>query len=145
MGLYIGETGPEQLLGPVDGQLLGYVHIVAAAVIALPRIALGVFVGQDRALGLQHRRRDDVFRGDQLQLVLLPIQFGVDGGPHRRIVAAQVAGEEGRKGGFALEDRLGHGSAPGVGSAPGLCPKPANPTRMQAASRLKDRDRGARD
>ena len=44
------------------------------------RIALGIFVGQDRALGLEHSLGDDIFRGDQLDLVLLAAQLLADGG-----------------------------------------------------------------
>src|SRR5450631_4409100 len=44
--LHIGECAGEQLLRPVDRQLLGHVHIDAAAIIAPTRVALGVFVGQ---------------------------------------------------------------------------------------------------
>jgi hypothetical protein len=46
MRLHVGVVGAEQLLAAVDGQLLGHVHVLAAAVVALARIALGVLVGQ---------------------------------------------------------------------------------------------------
>ncbi len=78
MRLHVGEGAVEELLGAVDGELLGLVDEFAAAVIALARIALGVFVGEHRALRLQHRARDDVLRGDQLDLVLLALQLAVD-------------------------------------------------------------------
>jgi len=68
-------TALEQLLGPLDGQDLGDVHFLAAAVVALARVALGVLVGQDRSLGLQHGARDDVLGRDQLDLPLLPRQL----------------------------------------------------------------------
>ena len=55
--LHVGEAAVEQLLGAVDGQLLGHVDVLAAAVVAPAGIALGVFVGQHRALRLQHRAR----------------------------------------------------------------------------------------
>ncbi len=75
MGLHIGEIAGEELLGALDGQRLGDIDELAAAVVAPARIALGIFVGQHRALGLEHRARDDVLRGDQLDLVLLPMQL----------------------------------------------------------------------
>ena len=56
-------------------RVFGDVDIFAAAVIAPAGIALGIFVGQHRALRLQHRLRDDVLRGDQLDLFLLPEEF----------------------------------------------------------------------
>jgi hypothetical protein len=51
----------EQLLGALDGQRLGDVDELAAAVVAAARIALGILVGQHRALRLQHRARETMF------------------------------------------------------------------------------------
>ena len=45
--LDVGEGAAEQLFGPLTGQVLGDVDIFAAAIVAPPRIALGIFVGQD--------------------------------------------------------------------------------------------------
>ena len=44
--LQVGVLGPEQLLGPLDADLLGLVDDGAAAVVAAAGIALGVLVGQ---------------------------------------------------------------------------------------------------
>ena len=92
--LDVGEAGLEQLLGPLDGQVLDDVDIFAAAIVATARIALGVLVGQDRTLGLQHGARDDVLGRDQLDLVLLPLQFVLHGVEDRRIGALEARGEE---------------------------------------------------
>jgi hypothetical protein len=46
MRLHIGKAAAEELLGAVDGQLLGDIDELAAAVIAPAGIALGVFVGE---------------------------------------------------------------------------------------------------
>ena len=73
--LDVGEAGAEQLLGALDGERLGDVDELAAAVVALARIALGVLVGHHRALRLEHRPGDDVLRGDQLDLVLLAAEL----------------------------------------------------------------------
>ena len=94
IGLNIRETGPEQLLGALDGQVLDDVDVFAAAIIALAGVALGIFVGQDRALGLKHSLGHDVFRGDQLDLVLLATKFFFDGGKHLRISAIQAGPEK---------------------------------------------------
>ena len=51
---------------------------LAAAVVALARIAFRVFVGQHRPLRLEHGARDDVFRGDELDLVALAAEFELD-------------------------------------------------------------------
>jgi hypothetical protein len=46
MRLHVGVIGAEQLLGAVDGQLFDFIHMLAAAVVALARVAFGVLVGQ---------------------------------------------------------------------------------------------------
>ena len=67
--LDVGVVGAEEPLRPVDGELLDLVHHLAATVVALPRVALGVLVGQGRAGGLQHRGGDEVLAGDELEPV----------------------------------------------------------------------------
>ena len=52
--LHVGEAAAEQLAGALDRELLGDVDELAAAIVALARIALGVFVGHHRALRLEH-------------------------------------------------------------------------------------------
>ena len=54
MRLHIGRIGAKNLLDPVDGQLLDHIHMLTATVIALARVALGIFVGQLRTLRGQH-------------------------------------------------------------------------------------------
>ena len=76
--LHIGVLGAEQLLGPVNGQLLDHVHVFAAAVPALLRIAFGVFVGQHRALRLHHGRAGEVLAGDQFDVLLLALALVLD-------------------------------------------------------------------
>ena len=83
--LHVGEAAAEQLLGALDRQRLGDVDELAAAVIAPARIALGVFVGQHRALRLEHGAADDVLGGDQLDLVAA-------GGRVRCSIASAISG-----------------------------------------------------
>ena len=52
----------------------------AAAVIAFAGIAFGVFVGKLAALRFHYGGADVVFRGNQLDMVLLALVFGGDGG-----------------------------------------------------------------
>ena len=66
IGLHVGEPAVEQLASALDRQILGDVDELAAAVVAPARIAFRVFVGQHRALRLEHRARHDIFRGDEL-------------------------------------------------------------------------------
>ena len=44
MGLHVGPVSLEQFLGPIDGELLGDINILTTTVIALARVALGIFV-----------------------------------------------------------------------------------------------------
>ena len=57
VGLDVGVLGAEELLGPLDRQLLGDVDLLAAAVVAAAGVALGVLVGQHRADRFEHRLR----------------------------------------------------------------------------------------
>src|SRR6266550_3820963 len=68
----------EQGLGPIDGELLDFVHDLAAAVIPLPREPLRVLVGEGGAHGLEHRDRHEVLARDQLQPVLLTLHLAAD-------------------------------------------------------------------
>ena len=81
MGLHVGPVGAEQLAGAVDGHLLDDVHVLAAAVVTLAGIALGVFVGQLGALGLHDPRAGVVLRRDQFDVLFLAVVFRLDGGP----------------------------------------------------------------
>ena len=92
--LDIGELAAVELLNPVDRQLLGHVDELAAAVVAAPRIAFGVLVGQHRALGLQNGAGDDVLGGDQLDLLLLAPQLVANGGGEFRVALGEAGGEE---------------------------------------------------
>ena len=80
LGCTLAKPQPNSSLARSIARLFGHVHILAAAVVALARIALGVFVGHHRALRLHHRRRHDVFRRDQLDLVALAAKFVADRG-----------------------------------------------------------------
>ena len=94
MRLHVGEFAGEQPLRPVDRELLGDIDIDAAAVIAPAGVALGVFVGQDRALRLQHGGGDHVLAGDQLDAVLLADQFGAERGGELRVGLGERGAEE---------------------------------------------------
>ena len=77
--LHIGETAAEQPGDPLDRQPFDDVDELAAAIIAAARIAFGIFVGEHRSLRLEHGARDDVFGGDQLDLVALAAELERDG------------------------------------------------------------------
>ena len=80
-GCTLAASRAEDFLDAGQRQLLGDVHEFAAAVVALAGIALGVFVGELRALGGHHGRGGVVFAGDQLDVLFLALVFRLDGGP----------------------------------------------------------------
>ena len=94
MGLDVGEAAVEQALGAVDGQCLGDIDEFAAAVIAPAGIAFGVFVGEHRALRLEHGAANDVLGGNQLDLGLLAVELGLDRAVDFGIRLGQPAPEE---------------------------------------------------
>ena len=79
MRLHIGKACTEQFAQPVNSDLFDGIDMLAATVITATRIALGVFVGQDRALRQKHIAADDVFGRDQFNLVLLAVKLVADG------------------------------------------------------------------
>jgi len=91
--LHVRVRGAEQRLGAVDRELLGDVDPLAAAVVAPPRIALGVLVREHRALALEHRDGDEVLRGDHLERPLLALELVRQGIGDLRIDFGQRAVE----------------------------------------------------
>src|SRR5690606_17069647 len=79
--LQVGYFSAELLLQAVNSQLLDHVHELATAVVALARITFRVFVGQLCALGLHHGGAGVVFRGDQLDVLLLAHIFALNRSP----------------------------------------------------------------
>ncbi len=75
VGLHVGVLGAEERLGPVDGDPLGDVDDLAAAVVAGAGIPLGVLVRERRPERGQHGRRGEVLGRDQLQRRRLPLQL----------------------------------------------------------------------
>jgi hypothetical protein len=86
VGLDVDVLGArEERERPLDGQVLRHVHELAAAVVALPREALRVLVGEPRALRLEDRRVHVVLAGDQLDLVALAVTLPDHRVPQRGI------------------------------------------------------------
>ena len=73
--LHVRVLGAEERLGPLARELLDLVDDLAAAVVALAGIALGVLVRRRRADRLEHRRPREVLGRDQLDLPALPLQL----------------------------------------------------------------------
>ncbi len=73
--LHVHVLGAEQLLRPLDGQLLRRIDVLAPAVPTGIRIALGVLVRQHGALRLQHGEAGKVLAGDQLDILVLALDL----------------------------------------------------------------------
>src|SRR3569833_3124236 len=98
--LHVGVRDAEQRAGAGLGQLLHRVHDLLTLVVALARVALGVFVGEHRPGGLEHGRRDVVLRRDEPELVVLAGGLRLD-----------EVGDVGVGGGEMGDGRLVHGAS----------------------------------
>ena len=92
MRLHVRVLCTEQLGGATASELFDLVDDLAAAVVPLPRIALGVLVRRDRPDGLEHARPGEVLGGDQLDLTALPLELP----PEQRGDLRVDVGEPGR-------------------------------------------------
>ena len=75
MRLHIRVLRAEELFRPADGEALDDVHVLAAAVVPATGVAFGVLIGEHGARRGEDGAADEVFRGDQLETVPLPVQF----------------------------------------------------------------------
>ena len=91
VGLHIGVVRPKEPAGPVPGDVFHLVHMDAAPVIPVGRVALRVFVGEHSAHSGHHRRGDDILRGDELQVAALAGQLPVHGGGNVRVAFSYEA------------------------------------------------------
>jgi hypothetical protein len=66
--LDVDVVGPEESLRPFDREGFRHVNELAPSIVAPPRVALGILVGQGGASRLHHRGAHKVLRGDELQL-----------------------------------------------------------------------------
>ena len=98
----------EQRQGALLGEPLDDVHELAAAVVALARQALGVLVGEPRALRLEHGLGDIVLAGDELDLPALPLALAEHRIPELGVDLRQRGVGDGRPGGD------GHVGPPGA-------------------------------
>ena len=90
--LHVRVLRAEQLPSPLDRDVLDLVDVLAAAVPALRRIALGVLVGQHAALRLEDRGIGEVLRRDELDVALLPAKLGGNRGVDLGIEGAKGRG-----------------------------------------------------
>ena len=121
--------GAEQLLRAVDRRLLDLVDDLAAAVVALARVALGVLVRRDGADRLEHRRPREVLGRDQLDLPALALELlaeqrcdlRVDGGETGGCEVLERLVRDGHDG--LLPGRIQVDGTRGVGDRAGAFPR----------------------
>ena len=94
VGLHIREVAAEHLFRAIDGKFLGDVDNVAAAVIALSGIAFRVFVGEHRSGRFKHRARYVIFRGDELDFILLAKKLALEDAENLGIGLPKRRGKE---------------------------------------------------
>ena len=98
VGLHVRVLGAEELLRAVDRELLDLVDDLAAAVIALAGIALGVLVRRHRAHRLEHGGPGEVLGGDQLDLAALALELLAEQARDVRVDVVEACGNEVVKG-----------------------------------------------
>ena len=80
MRLHVDVLAAENLTRAIASEILNNVGVLASAVVAAPRVALGIFIGKDRAGRLQHGFGDEVLAGNHLQPLVLAESFVVNSG-----------------------------------------------------------------
>ncbi len=80
VGLDVGVLSAEQLAGALTSDLFGLVDAVAAAVVTLAGITLGILVGKAGAHRHHDGGGDDILGSDQLDVALLAVIFLLNGG-----------------------------------------------------------------
>ncbi len=80
MRLHVRVFGPEKFFRTLNRECFDFVDEFAAAVPTFSRIALRVLIGQHAALRFHHGREREVFRRDQLDVILLARKLRGDRG-----------------------------------------------------------------
>ena len=90
MGLDVGIVAAEQLTGSLSRQLLRHVHCIAAAVVAVAGIALGILIGKAGTHRQHDRGTDNVFRSNQLNIALLAGEFFLNRRTYLRVQLRKI-------------------------------------------------------
>ena len=85
VGLYVGKAAAEQLTRPPPRQFLHLVHRVTAAVIPFAGVALRVFIRKAGTHRQHDRLTHQIFRRDQFNIPVLPVQFLLHRRPQFRV------------------------------------------------------------
>ena len=79
MGLDVCVLRAEESAGTLPCKVFDLVDVLASAVVPFPGVALCVLIGEDCSRGEQDGFRDDILRSDQLDILLLAVQFALAG------------------------------------------------------------------
>ena len=107
MRLHVCKFTSEKLGNTFNRKVFCHIDILAAAVIAPPGQAFGIFVGENGALRLQDCLADDVFRGDQLDFIALAGELALDDIGNLGIGLGERGREQARRIGTGWR-RIGH-------------------------------------
>ena len=88
--LHVRVAGAEQPLRAVDRELLDDVGLLATRIVAMARVAVGVFVREQRALRREHARAHVVLRRDELEIGLLPHPLGRERARHVDVEVSEL-------------------------------------------------------
>ena len=94
MRLNIREAAAEQFLGALASELLGDIDVGTSAIVASSRISLGVLIGQHRSGRFENGTRNNVFRRDKLDLILLTRELALNRRVELRVHITQGGVEE---------------------------------------------------
>ena len=89
VGLHVGVLRAVQLAGAVAGEVFHHVDLLAATVVALAGIALGVLVGEHAAHGLHDGAGGEVLRRDQLDAAPLAGELSAQAVGHLRVFSGE--------------------------------------------------------
>jgi len=87
--LHVGVVRAEDGFCALARQLLGAVHILAAAVVSRTRVTLRVLVGHDGPGDTEHGLADEVLGGDQLDMTPLPVDLAKQHLVHLRVSSSE--------------------------------------------------------
>jgi len=87
VGLHVDPVAAIQFFCTFTGKRLCLINILAADVVPFAWETFGVLVGQCRSHRFKDGARDEIFRGDQFQTVILAVDFTLDDGKEVWIVS----------------------------------------------------------
>ena len=95
MWLHIRMISAEELFRAGNGQVFDHINMLAAAIPAFAWVAFGILIREHATLRFHYGWISKVFGGDELDVVLLALALGGDGGCDLRVDFRDRASVEG--------------------------------------------------